>query len=112
METDWFAHATEFRYVLQPGEGISLSHTLPIGQVLFVPREEVTLRDGTAAECRDFHDRMDAFFTEKADHKMTTPYRLQYSPHYLRQSRLRREQTAARSDGEPGAAAVTDDSGS
>lgn len=93
VETDWFAHATEFRYVLQPGEGMSLSHTLPIGQVLFVPREEVTLRDGTEAERRDFDDRMDGFFKEKAGHKMSTPYGLQYSPHYLRQSRLQRGQT-------------------
>ena len=43
VETDWYAHETEFRYVLQPGEGMSLSHTLPIGQVVFVPREEITL---------------------------------------------------------------------
>ena len=43
VETDWYAHDTEFRYVLQPGEGMSLSHTLPIGQVVFVPREEITL---------------------------------------------------------------------
>ncbi|HXP86085.1 MAG TPA: hypothetical protein VN841_15275 [Bryobacteraceae bacterium] len=47
VETDWFVHDTEFRYVLQPGETISASHNLPIGQLLFVPREEITLRDGT-----------------------------------------------------------------
>ena len=34
VETDWYAHETEFRYVLQPGEGISGSHSMPIGQVL------------------------------------------------------------------------------
>ena len=48
VETDWYAHETEFRYVLQAGEGISVSPTLPIGQVFFVPREEVTFRDCTA----------------------------------------------------------------
>ena len=26
VETDWYAHETEFRYVLEPGEGISGSH--------------------------------------------------------------------------------------
>ena len=50
VETDWYVHDTEFRYVLQPGETISASHSLPIGQVFFVPREEITLRDGTEEE--------------------------------------------------------------
>lgn len=91
VETDWFAHATEFRYVLQPGEGMSLGHTLPIGQVVFVPREEVTLRDGTPAELADFKARMDAFYTEKGEHKIASPYGLPFSPHYLRQSRAQRD---------------------
>ena len=48
VETDWYVHyATEFRYVLQPGETISASHSLPIGQVFFVPREKIILRDGS-----------------------------------------------------------------
>src|SRR5439155_26240608 len=50
VETDWYAHETEFRYVLQPGEGISGSHNMPIGQVCFVPREEITMRDCTNEE--------------------------------------------------------------
>ena len=50
VETDWFAHESEFRYVLQPGEGFPGAHTMPIGQVFFVPREEVTLADCTAEE--------------------------------------------------------------
>ena len=36
VETVWYAHQTEFRYVLQPGEGLPGSHNLPIGQVHFV----------------------------------------------------------------------------
>jgi hypothetical protein len=32
VETDWFVHDTEFRYVLQPGEAISASYNMPIGQ--------------------------------------------------------------------------------
>src|SRR2546422_11083029 len=50
VETDWYAHETEFRYVLQPGEGITVAQGIPIGQVLFVPREEITMRDCTAQE--------------------------------------------------------------
>ena len=50
VETDWYAHETEFRYVLQPGEALSGSHHMPVGQVFFVPREEITLRDCTGDE--------------------------------------------------------------
>src|SRR5262249_3475323 len=52
VETDWYAHETEFRYVMQPGEGITATHSMPIGQVFFVPREEITLRDCTEQEVR------------------------------------------------------------
>ena len=45
VETDWYPHETEFRYVLQQGEGIPGAYNLPIGQVLFVPRDEITMRD-------------------------------------------------------------------
>src|SRR5437762_14200855 len=38
VETDWYPHETEFRYVLQPGEGIPGAHNMPIGQVFFAPR--------------------------------------------------------------------------
>src|SRR5262245_19541284 len=50
VETDWYAHETEFRYVLQPGEGITASHSMPIGQVFFVPREDVAFRDCSKEE--------------------------------------------------------------
>ena len=91
VETDWYAHDTEFRYVLQPGEGMSLSHTLPIGQVVFVPREEITLRPGTDEERAAFHASMDGFSTEKAAHRQTTPYGMPVSPHYIRESRRLRD---------------------
>jgi hypothetical protein len=87
VETDWYNHQTEFRYVLQPGEGIPGSHSMPIGQVFFVPREEITVRDCTEEEIQAIHKESEEFFREKAAHKITTPYGLQYSPHYLRQSR-------------------------
>jgi len=87
VETDWYAHETEFRYVLQAGEGISGSHTMPIGQVVFVPREEITLRDCTEAERETIRESQSQFSREKAAARITTPYGMQYSPHYLRQSR-------------------------
>ena len=87
VETDWFAHESEFRYVLQPGEGFPGAHTMPIGQVFFVPREEITLADCTAEELEAIRISKLDFAQQKAAHKITTPYGLQYSPHYLRQSK-------------------------
>ena len=87
VETDWYAHESEFRYVMQPGEGISATHSMPIGQVFFVPREEITMRDCTAEEIEALKQSADEFFREKAAFKVTTPYGMPYSPHYLRQSR-------------------------
>ena len=52
VETDWYSHETEFRYVLQAGEGITLVHSIPIGQVFFVPRETITMRPCTGEEVK------------------------------------------------------------
>jgi hypothetical protein len=87
VETDWYPHETEFRYVLQPGEGISAMHSMPIGQVFFVPREEVTMRDCTDAELQAINEAAAQFARDKAAFKLTTPYGMEYSPQYLRQSR-------------------------
>jgi hypothetical protein len=87
VETDWYVHDSEFRYVLQQGETISASHSMPIGQVIFVPREEVTFRDGTDEEIAARHQSSQAFFDEKARIKVKTPYGVEYSPHYQRSSR-------------------------
>ena len=87
VETDWYTHETEFRYVLEPGEGISGSHSLPIGQVLFIPREEVAFRDCTEAEIAAIRQSATEFSRDKAAARITTPYGMPYSPHYLKQSR-------------------------
>lgn len=87
VETDWYPHDSEFRYVLQPGEAIPGSHTMPIGQVFFVPREEITLEDCTDEEVASLGKIKEEFLREKAASKMTTRYGLQYSPHYSRKSR-------------------------
>ena len=87
VETDWYPHETEFRYVLLPGEGISGTRDLPIGQAFFVPREEIALRDCTEAELESIKQAKEEFFREKSASRVKTPYGLYYSPHYLRQSR-------------------------
>ena len=92
VETDWYAHGTEFRYVLQPGDLLHVSATQPIGQVFFVPREEITLRDGSKEEGAEFRERWDAFEKEKSGDQLTAPYGLRYSPLYQkrRQGKPRR----------------------
>jgi hypothetical protein len=87
VETDWYAHETEFRYVMQPGEGITAAHSMPIGQVFFVPREEITLRDCTEEEVRAIDQAAAKFSQDKAAFKQATPYGMTYSPQYLKQSR-------------------------
>jgi hypothetical protein len=87
VETDWYAHESEFRYVLQPGEGIPGAHNMPIGQVFFVPREEITLTDCTEEELAAIRRSKEEFFRDKAASKIATPYGLHYSPHYLQKSR-------------------------
>jgi hypothetical protein len=90
VETDWYVHDSEFRYVLQPGEGIAGAHNLPIGQVLFVPREEITMRECTDAEMTVVRESKANFLRQKAEQRVTTPHGLHYSPHYLRESRARK----------------------
>jgi hypothetical protein len=82
VETDWYAHDTEFRYVLQPGDLLHVAPTLPIGQVFFVPREETALRDGTEAEFSAFCRDREAFDARKAVDQATAPYGMRYSPLY------------------------------
>src|SRR6202171_1553664 len=90
VETDWYAHETEFRYVLQAGEGITVDHSIPIGQVFFVPREEITLRACTSDELKAFEESRQEFNRHKAAAVQKTSYGLAYSPHYLRQSRAQK----------------------
>jgi hypothetical protein len=82
VETDWYAHGTEFRYVLQPGEIMHVTATQPIGQVYFVPREDVSLREAGKEELAEFARQQDTFEREKAADQLTAPYGLRYSPLY------------------------------
>jgi hypothetical protein len=92
IETDWYAHETEFRYVLQAGEGMTLEHNLPIGQVFFVPREPITMRACTAAELESIEKSRQEFHHQKGAVTQQTPYGLSYSPYYLRQSRAQKDE--------------------
>jgi len=90
VETDWHPQPTEFRYVLEAGQGIPGSHSLPIGQVIFVPRTELSLRDATQEEISEITASRSRFAEKKASRKTTTRYGLEYSPHYSEESRARR----------------------
>jgi hypothetical protein len=90
VETDWYAHETEFRYVLQPGEAISGARNMPVGQVFFVPRETVTMRDCTAEELTAIRESKREFARQKSAVTLPTPHGLQYSPYYARQSKARK----------------------
>jgi hypothetical protein len=90
VETDWYAHETEFRYVLQPGEAISGARNMPVGQVFFVPRETVTMRDCTAGELAAIRESKREFARQKSAVTLPTPHGLQYSPYYARQSKARK----------------------
>jgi hypothetical protein len=90
VETDWYAHDTEFRYVLQAGEGITVDHSIPIGQVLFQSREEITMRSSTDEEVKAFEESREEFNRHKAAAVQKTSYGLSYSPQYLRQSRAQK----------------------
>jgi hypothetical protein len=90
VQTDWYAHNTEFRYLLQPGAVLSASAAAPIGQVFFVPREEVALRDATDADIAAFRAAQREYWAGKAQDRLTAPYGLNYSPHYRKLSRAPR----------------------
>jgi hypothetical protein len=96
VETDWYAHETEFRYVLQPGEGIPGTHNMPLGQVVFVPREEITMRDCTREELETIQKSKEEFAREKAAQKIATPLGLDHSPHYSRMSRYHQKPDESR----------------
>jgi hypothetical protein len=90
VETDWYVQDSEFRHVLQQGETISVSHRMPIGQVIFVPREEITFREGTEDEIVARHQSAQAFYDEKGKTKVKTPYGVEYSPYYQSTSRQKK----------------------
>ncbi len=51
-----------------------------------MPREEINLIEAAPDDLRAFDDARVEFAKHKAAATQTTPYGLQYSPHYSRQS--------------------------
>lgn len=98
VETDWYPQHTEFRYVLEPGQGIPGAHSLPIGQVFFVPRDEPTLREASKEQVEALNQSRADFNEEKSGQKRTTRYGLEYSPYYSKESRRRRGVGASQGD--------------
>jgi hypothetical protein len=74
---------------------------MPIGQVFFVPREEITMRDCTDDELADMKKADEEFGRGKAATQITTPYGIPYSPHYLKESRARQTTSAKASEAAP-----------
>ena len=93
VQTDWYTHESVFRYVLQPGEGITVEPSIPIGQVFFVPREQITMRACTSEELKALEASRQEFNRHKAAAAQKTSYGLTYSPHYLRESRARESES-------------------
>lgn len=109
IETDWYAQPTEFRYVLQPGDILSANGQSPIGQVIFVPRESVQLREGGEADREAFLARQQAYWAERSTKERATNFGTLYSYHYRDEQKARRagstggsEATSTRDESEPG----------
>ncbi len=62
---------------------MSIAHNMPIGQALFVPREQTTVRDCSEDEVKAIRQSQQEFAHDKASVELTTPYGVPYSPHYL-----------------------------
>ena len=90
IETDWYPQNTEFRYVMQPGDVLVASGGAPIGQVLFVPREAVSLAPASEEDVRSFVSRQEEYWTGRTAKERTAPYGALISHHYRDQQRVRR----------------------
>ncbi len=82
VETDWYAQNTEFRYVLQPGDVLSATGAAPIGQVLFVPREDVELAPGGAADVERFRESQRTYWEARSEKERVTNFGALYTYHY------------------------------
>jgi hypothetical protein len=95
VETDWYAQPTEFRYLLQRGDSVSVSGEAPIGQVLFVPREHVALVPGSDADRARFDRSQEEYWAERHAREKATNFGTTYSRYYRD---LQRSQPRARAE--------------
>ncbi len=105
VETDWYPQPTEFRYVLERGDVISAIGSAPIGQVLFVPREDVRLGDATDEEREWFATEQRAYWNERAKKEKTTNFGTTYTYHYRDLQKQHRAEDGAFVLQQPGDAA-------
>jgi hypothetical protein len=91
IETDWYSQPTEFRYVLAPGQTLSVAGSTPVGQVWFVPREPIELVDGDAEARAAFEQRQREYWTERTAAERVTNFGTVYSHHYRGEQKIRRQ---------------------
>lgn len=82
IETDWYSQATEFRHVLDVGQTLSVAGTSPIGQVIFAPRDDITLIDASEADTARFAEVQQQYWSERAEKERATNFGTLYTYHY------------------------------
>lgn len=82
---------TVFWYALQPGQGVSIRGDAPVGQALFLPREEVRMVAGSPLEEQRFVERQAAYWADRAGKEKTTHYGATFTYHYRDHQKARRE---------------------
>ncbi|HJM88838.1 MAG TPA: hypothetical protein QF624_04320 [Dehalococcoidia bacterium] len=90
VETDWLPHETEFRYALEQKDVLSVVGSGPIGQVFFVPREEVVVDGASEAEQQRFVDVQAEYGAETARTAKITDYGAGFSYQYRDHQKARR----------------------
>lgn len=88
VETDWYAMETEFRYVLQPGDVLSGSAKVPVGQVFAVPRVPVVVECADEEAALAFHTTQDEVLAAKMADRSSTAMGLEYDTYYRQRSRI------------------------
>jgi hypothetical protein len=91
-----------FRYSLGAGQVFSAAGGGPIGQVFFVPREEVRIMDASPSETQRFVDTQRSYWAERATKEKTTNYGATFTYHH-------RDHQKARRAGEPDALGLLQD---
>ena len=87
VQTDWFRHPTEFRHVLQPGEAVSANGFAPVGQVFFVPRQEIGIELASDDEQATFRRELTEYWSRKPEQERHTRYGGSYDHQYRTESR-------------------------
>jgi hypothetical protein len=95
IETDWYSQATEFRHVLAVGQTLSVAGTSPIGQVIFIPRDDVMLIDSTEVDATRFTESQQQYWHERAGKEKATNFGTLYTYHYRDLQKEHRETEAS-----------------